>query len=137
MTKALMTGLALVAFLLAGLSVETWRHAKAFNDPIRERWYAFLIMLAAALVMALFFAIGSVASARELRAPSPPQPVAASPCTDDRDSEACRVHFKAVWEIYVRNLSKYPTTWKIDRPRRWNQTMRPGCGRPNRCGRRR
>jgi hypothetical protein len=57
MIKFLMTGLALVAFLLIGLSVETWRNAKAHNDPIRERWYAFLIMVAAALVAALFFAI--------------------------------------------------------------------------------
>ena len=57
MIKLLMTGLALVAFLLAGLSVETWRHAKAFNDPIRERWYASLIMFAAALVVALFIVV--------------------------------------------------------------------------------
>jgi len=57
MIKLLMTGLALAAFLLAGLSIETWRNAKAYNDPIRERWYAFLIMVAAALVVVLFVAI--------------------------------------------------------------------------------
>ena len=57
MIKLLMTGLALVAFLLAGLSVETWRNAKAYNDPIRERWYAFLIMCVATIVVALIKAI--------------------------------------------------------------------------------
>lgn len=57
MIKLLMTGLALVAFLLAGLSIETWCHARAYNDPIRERWYAFLIMVVAALVVVLIVAI--------------------------------------------------------------------------------
>jgi hypothetical protein len=57
MVKLLMTGLAVVAFLLAGLSVETWRHAKAYNDPIRERWYAFLIMVVAVFVVVMIMAI--------------------------------------------------------------------------------
>lgn len=57
MIKLLMTGLAVVAFLLAGLSVETWCHAKAYNDPARERWYAFLIMVVAAFVVVLIKAI--------------------------------------------------------------------------------
>jgi hypothetical protein len=57
MVKLLMTGLAVVAFLLAGLSFETWRHAKAYNDPIRERWYAFLIMVVVAIVVVMIKAI--------------------------------------------------------------------------------
>jgi hypothetical protein len=57
MIKALMAGLAVVAILLAVLAIETWLHAKAFNDPIRERWYAFLIMVVAVLVVVLLNAI--------------------------------------------------------------------------------
>lgn len=139
MIKALMTGLALVAFLLAGLSVETWRHAKAYNDPIRERWYAFLIMFASALVVALFLLIGNVANAREYRyPPSPAQMIAAAtvPCFD-RYREGCHERTIAIWAAMVRHFPTHPSVWKTDMPRRWNPTMRPGCGRPNRCGWRR
>ncbi len=66
MIKGLISGLSVIAFMLAVIAVETWRTAKKAKDPWLERFNAYMMMFAAVLVVVLVMALATTANARDL-----------------------------------------------------------------------
>lgn len=66
MIKAVLAGLYVIAFALLALAVETWRAARKGVSGLDDRSTAFLMLVAACLVVLLALAFGRVAHGRDL-----------------------------------------------------------------------